>query len=284
MEIQSLKKNNRLGRGLDSLLGPSPRTEIRVLSLDIEKVFPNKSQPRKHFEKTSLDGLSQSIKNHGVLQPLLVQSKGDGYEIIAGERRWRAATQAGLHKIPVIVKNPKPKESSLWALLENIQRKDLNPLEEARAYKIILQERGIGQEELSKALGFPRSSLANSLRLLQLDPKVQKYLETQQISFSQAKEILSLKNPKEQREAAERCIKGKLTVRSLVKIYKKRVPSKKQKSLPLWISKSISHVEQIFSRKIKIDFSSKQKGKLSFIFNSEEDLRDLLDKLWRIKK
>ncbi len=284
MEIQSLKKNNRLGRGLDSLLGPVSRTEIRVLSLDIEKIIPNKKQPRKHFEKTELEGLSQSIKNGGVLQPILVQPRGNTYEIISGERRWRAATQAGLHKIPAIIKNPKPKEASLWALIENLQRSDLSPLEEARAYKMILQEQGVSQEELAKSLGISRSSLTNSLRLFQLDPKVQGYLEKGQISFSQAKEILSFKNPKEQRDLAERCIKESLTVRSLVKLQKKRSPSKKRKTLPIWISKSLHRLEQIFFRKVQIDISSKQRGKVSFVFNSEEELKDLLDKLGRVKK
>ncbi len=284
MEIQSLKKNDRLGRGLDSLLGPSSKTSLQVLLLGIEKIFPNQSQPRKKFEKADLEGLCQSIKNHGVLQPILVQAKGGSYEIIAGERRWRAATQAGLHKIPAIVKTPKPKEAPLWALLENLQRKDLNPLEEARAYKTLLQEQKLSQEELAKTLGLSRSSLTNSLRLLQLDQKVQEFLEQGQISFSQAKEILSFKDPKKQRELARQCIKGGLTVRSLVGLYKKTKTSKKQKLLPPWVSKSLSRLEQIFFRKVRLDFSSQQKGKLSFTFDSEEELKDLLSKLQEIRK
>jgi len=278
MEFQSLKKNSRLGRGLDSLLGPP--IELKALSLDIEKIHPNQHQPRRHFEAKDLEGLQESIKNHGVLQPILVQAKGEHYEIIAGERRWRAALKAGLHKIPAIVKNPTKQEAPLWALLENLQRKDLNPLEEAKAYKMILESQGIKQSDLAKTLGISRSALTNSLRLLKLDKQVQNHLEQGQISLSQAKELLSLKSLEQQRQLASKCIQKKLTVRSLVKIQKT-----KTQPLPYWVTQSLSRLEQIFFRKVQIKMPSNQKqGRLSFVFHSEEELKDLLKKLGETKK
>ena len=277
METQSVNKKTRLGRGLDSLLGPSISSHLQVLSLDIEKVAPNKKQPRKEFDKKSLEELSQSIKKQGLLQPILVQAKGENYEIIAGERRWRASLQAGMHKISAIVKSPNPGEAAIWALIENTQREDLNPIEEARAYEGVLKEQNLNQEKLAQMMGISRSSLANSLRLLHLDSKVQAHIETGKISFSQAKEILKEKDQQKQRKLAEQCIQNKLTVRSLVGLSRKKRPTKA--SIPFWVSKSLSRLEKIFSNRVQIDFSSRQKGKISFTFHSEEELKGLLNKL-----
>ncbi|MGI9548356.1 MAG: ParB/RepB/Spo0J family partition protein [Bdellovibrionales bacterium] len=277
METQSVNKKNRLGRGLDSLLGPSLSSEQQVLSLDIEKVFPNKKQPRKDFDKAGIEALSKTIKKEGVLSPILVQAKGENYEIIAGERRWRASLQAGMHKIPAIIKSPKAGEAPLWALIENLQREDLNPIEQARAYELILKEQGLNQEKLAQAVGVSRSSLTNSLRLLQLDPKVQEYIEVGKISFGQAKEILKEKNQQKQRKLAEQCTQNKLTVRSLAGLGRKKKPAKA--TIPFWVSKSLSRLEKIFSNRVQIDFSSRQKGKISFTFHSEEELKGLLNKL-----
>lgn len=274
------KGNNRLGRGLDSLLGPT-HSENKVLFLNVEKVFPNKNQPRKQFQKEDLEDLAQSIKNHGVLQPILVQEKTKGFEIIAGERRWRASLLAGLHKIPVIVKSPSAEQTALWSLLENLQRKDLNPIEEARAYREILEKQKINQEQLAQHLGQSRSSLANSLRLLQLDSEVQKYLESRKISFSQAKEILKVKSPAEQRALAKKCIQGSLTVRSLARqVQKKSKTDKHKSSQPSWMNQSLQHLEKKFSKKIQLELQKKGRGKLSFVFSSQEELKDLLDRLY----
>ena len=207
-------KKNRLGRGLDVLLG-SPKEGHQVLSLDIEKVYPNRAQPRKDFDKESLEELCASIKKNGVLQPILVQKLGDKYQIIAGERRWRAVCMAGLHKIPALVKTPDSGQKSVWALIENLQREDLNPMEKARAFKKIIDEENVSQEALAVSLGQSRSSLTNFLRLLQLDGEVQELVEAKKISFAQAREILSFKSPKKQREIAKACLKKNLTVRDI---------------------------------------------------------------------
>ena len=137
MEFQNLKKNDRLGQGLSALLGPAPRPGARILSIDIDKIRPAENQPRKRFEESALEELALSIKKHGVLQPILVKPAGEGYEIIAGERRWRAVGRAGLHKIPALIKAPEKNEDHFWTLAENLQREDLNPIETAaglRAY------------------------------------------------------------------------------------------------------------------------------------------------------
>ena len=264
-------KNRRLGRGLDALLGPSSGKN-EVLLLDIEKVFPDKNQPRKHFEKQALSELSQSIKENGVLQAILVKKEEKGYQIIAGERRWRAAGLAGLKKIPALLKTEvTKKESHLWALVENLQREDLNPMEQAQALKKILKETGESQESLAQNLGVSRSSLANSLRLLNLAPEVQRLVFEKKLSFSQARELLQFKDPKKQREMAQACLKKSLTVRKIT-------TKKREASLPFWMRKSLTEIEKSWNQPLKLNYA-KGKGSLSFSFKSEEELKKLLDQL-----
>ena len=268
-------KNNRLGRGLDVLLGPSKQGD-QVLLLDIEKIYPNKEQPRTAFDKEPLEELCASIKTNGVLQAILVQKIEGNYQIIAGERRWRAACMAGLHKIPAIVKKPDPSQISLWALIENIQREDLSPIEEARAFKKIMDEKNLNQEALAKNLGRSRSSLANSLRLLHLDKEVQELVEAKKISFAQARELLRFKSPKEQREMAKKCLQQSLTVKNIgLKAGEKRAKG----ILPFWAKKALSHLEREFSQRLNLSYS-KGKGRLVFSFQNEKELKELLDKLW----
>ena len=257
-----IDKNSRLGRGLDVLLGPS-KDEGQVLLLDVEKLYPDKNQPRKLFDKESLKRLSDSIKSNGLLQPILVQKVADQYQIIAGERRWRAACLAGQHKVPVILKKPAVHQSSLWALIENLQREDLNPIEEARAFKKVMESHKISQESLAKTLGRSRSSLANSLRLLQLDEEVQKLVETRKLSFAQARELLRFKSPKEQREMARACLRKSLTVKNL----SLKAGGKKSKDdPPFWAKKILSHLEREFSQKLHLNYS-KGRGRLAFFFS-----------------
>ena len=267
----SKTKGKRLGRGLDALLGPSS-SKNEVLLLDIEKVFPNKEQPRKHFEKQSLEELSQSIKENGVLQAILVKKKPEGYQIIAGERRWRAACLAGLKKIPALLKTEtSQKESHLWSLVENLQRENLNPIEQAQAFKKTLEETGVSQELLAQKLGVSRPSLANSLRLLNLDPEVQLLIREKKISFSQARELLSYKEAKKQREMAQACLKKSLTVRKITK-------KKSKSSAPFWLNKSLKEVEKRWNQSLKLQYSQ-GKGSLSFFFKNEKELNKLLDQL-----
>ena len=270
-------KNNRLGRGLDALLGPANKGLHPNLLLDIEKIQPNKKQPRTAFDKKSIEKLSASIKANGVLQPILVQKKGESYQIIAGERRWRAAGLAGLRKIPAIIREPKPEQKALWALIENMQREDLNPIETAKAFKKIMDENHFSQEVLAKKLGLARPSLTNSLRLLQLDQEVQQLVEDKKISFAQARELLRFKSPKEQREMARRAIKKSLTVKNLSS---KAAKKHSEKHLPFWAKKALSHLEKRFSQKLNLNYS-KGKGRLTFSFRSEAELKNLLNQLWK---
>ena len=229
----------------------------------MKKSIPNKEQPRKVFDKENLKELSASIKANGVLQPILVQKKEDHYQIIAGERRWRASCMAGLYKIPVIVRNPDHGQKSVWALIENIQREDLSPMEKARAFKKIIDEKRISQEALAASLGQARSSLANFLRLLQLDKEVQKLVETKKISFAQARELLRFKSPREQREMAKTCLKKSLTVKNIsLRVSKKNT----EKNLPFWARRALSHLEKQFSKKLRLDYSE-GKGRLVFFFS-----------------
>ena len=268
----SRRKPSRLGQGLDALLGPS-RKEERILFLDIENVRPDSTQPRRVFDPESLKELADSIKSQGLLQPILVRKRGEAYQIIAGERRWRAVCQAGLRQIPALVKNPDPTQNQLWTLMENIQREDLSPIEEARAFKEIMEQRNLTQEELSKQLGRSRSSVANTLRLLNLDPEVQRLLETKKIGFAQARELLSFASPAKQRAMAKKCLKKKWTVRAL-----HSSPASSSLNPPFWLKKALSSIEKHLScRKIRFSYSKKSKGRLVFSFHSERELKELLN-------
>ena len=277
MEFQERNKKDRLGRGLEALLGPSSESEEQILSLSIEKVTPDSNQPRQYFEKSSLEELSESIKTHGVLQPILVKARGENYEIIAGERRWRAAGIAGLHKIPAIVKKPKEKETRIWALLENLQREDLNPLEEARAYQALLEKEGFTVQALAELLAKPRSSLVNVLRLLNLDVQVQKMVGEGKLSFSLAKELLRVKTPFEQRRLAEKAIQENWTVRDLIKASSSK-SSKEKLPAPSWMKALVSQLEKRFSRRVSLSFK-KGAGKMTFHFRTKEELNEFVEKL-----
>ena len=277
MEFQNLEKNDRLGQGLESLLGPLSQKGERVLALDIEKIVPAKNQPRKHFEEKSLEELAQSIKKHGVLQPILVKSRGTNYEIIAGERRWRAAGRAGLHKIPALLKTPEGEEDHFWTLLENLQREDLNPLEEAKAYKLLLKSHNLNQQELADILGKPRSSLVNTLRLLKLAPSVQTWVAEGRLSMGLAKELLRVNSEKQQKRLAEKCLQNHWTVKDL---RKNLVPQEKASHTPLpsWTKGLVSRLEKRFSRRIHLSIK-KGKGQIVFYFKSEDELKKLAEKL-----
>ena len=265
------KDKDRLGRGLDFLLGPVD-SKNQILFLDIEKIHPNKEQPRKSFDKETLQGLAQSIQKNGILQAILVEKKGEGYQIIVGERRWRASCLAGLKKIPAILKaNVEKQDTALWALVENLQREDLNPIEQAHAFKKIMSETAWGQEVLAEKLGLARSSLANSLRLLNLDTEVQELVKEKKLSFSQARELLKFKDFKRQREMARLCLKKSLTVQKLK-------GTQKKSEQPFWIKKILSQLEKKFSQNLKLTYF-KGKGSLSFSFKSEAELKQVLNQL-----
>lgn len=272
--MQIKNKKNRLGRGLDVLLSNSNQ-EDRVLFLGIEKIQVNPKQPRKFFDEEALSELSASIKEHGILQPILVQELNNEYQIISGERRWRAACKAGMHTVPTIVKSPNASQVALWALIENLQREELNPIEEARAFKQILEEQNLSQQELAQNLGRSRSSVTNTLRLLQLDKQVQQLLETKKLAFAQARELLRFKSPEEQKRQAQACLKKNLTVKKL----SSRASKKQKTPLSFYEKQALIHLQQNFAQKVQLKLLNKS-GQLIFSFKNEEDMKQLFNKLW----
>src|SRR5438105_501413 len=209
-----------LGRGLQTLIpagNAAGRDEIEEVSLSL--VSPNPFQPRRTFDEAELEELASSVKTKGVLQPILVRRLGDGgYELIAGERRWRAAKLAGLKRIPAIIRPATDGEAMEMALIENLQRKDLNPMEAARAYQRLMKEFGLTQEAVSRTLGKERSSVANAIRLLGLQLDVQAWVETDQLSTGHAKVLLAVSDPDHQIRLGRRAVTEKLSVRDLERL------------------------------------------------------------------
>ena len=208
-----MNAKNALGRGLDALLretGPEPR---RVLEVEIHKLKPNTRQPRARFDTESLEDLARSIQSNGILQPILVRPSNGKYEIIAGERRWRAAQKAGLHRVPVLVREAADAQVLELALVENIQREDLNPVEEAHAYRVLIEDLDLSQEEVARRVGKERATVANTLRLLHLSQLALAALEAGQISTGHAKAILSHKKHEDQDALLAAILKRGLSVR-----------------------------------------------------------------------
>ncbi len=277
-----------LGKGLGALL---PSQEPRSSGLDqsiqmvpITQILANQFQPRKKFVQEDLESLAESIKQNGILQPILVRRKGDGvYELIAGERRLRAAKLASLSKGPVGIRNSKNDESTILALVENLQRKDLNPMEEAKAYSQLIKEFGLTQEKIAEKVGRERSSTANILRLVSLPSEIQRLIELEKITIGHAKVILGFGNSKMQITLANRIVRNQLSVRDAERLIKnnpsllKKVP-KKGKT----ISSPNSHtaVEEQLQKQLgtKVTIRSKRRGgELTVTYYSEEDLKRIVD-------
>ncbi len=277
-------KKKGLGRGLGALI-PSPepnKTENRpFLFVGIEEVRPNPLQPRKKVKEAAIEELAQSIKEKGIIQPLLVRKVGDGYELIAGERRWRAAQKAGLTEIPVLIREAEPTAQLELALIENIQRQNLNAMEEAEAYQRLIQEFNISQEDVARRVGKDRSSIANFLRLLKLSPGIQEKIAEGALSFGHAKCLLSLESALDQNKMAEEVVEKGLSVRELERMIQKkaRVPAKKGSPAPLiyeddWVK------DMVQKYKTRIKLKRKKKGGLLEIhFHSEEELIRIVDLL-----
>ncbi|MGN0299355.1 MAG: ParB/RepB/Spo0J family partition protein [Lachnospiraceae bacterium] len=254
----------------------------------IRKIEPNKNQPRKVFEDESLKELSESIRSYGVIQPIVVHSKGSGYEIIAGERRWRAARQAGLREIPVIIKDYSEQEAAEVALIENVQRENLNPIEEAQAYQKLIQEYGMTQEELAKKVGKSRSLISNAVRFLKLPDEVKSLLEKGQISEGHAKVLLSVSSPEKQQQLAEKIIEENWSVRQLERILKQEKENlkkniqdeleKKQNQKKMAMANQELYTELAekintkVGTKVTIARKTETKGKIEIDYYSLEDL------------
>ena len=232
-EVKALSKRPALGRGLGALIpGGSPFERKGVIQLGIEEIRPQRGQPRRHFDERNIEELAESIRSKGILLPLIVRRAESGYLIVAGERRWRAAQKAGLRELPVMVREVSEKEAFELALIENIQREDLNPVEEAEAYQRLIEEHGLTQEELASRVGKDRSTVANALRLLRLPEAIKQAIVAGQLSMGHARAMLALPEESDLRRAAEKVIAEQLSVRAVEalvqRLKSKRLPKQKR--------------------------------------------------------
>ena len=267
-----------LGKGLEALIPKAEHKEKGfVIEMDIESLTPNLFQPRKDFNKEKMEELKGSIKKHGIIQPIVVRKIANGYEIVAGERRLKAAKEIGLKKIPAIIKSINNEKSLEIALVENIQREDLNPVEQANAFKRLIDEFKLTQQELAEATGKSRALVTNTIRLLKLNPEIQKNISEGKISFGHAKLLLSIEDEEVQKAVCDRIIANDLSVRDTERLIKniEKVQKKQFKVKNITIER-FPEVEgklrDILGTKISILYDGK-KGNISIEFYSKEDLR-----------
>jgi len=276
-----------LGRGLEALFPGTSQTEREIIELKINEVEPNTEQPRRAFKEEALETLSESIKVHGIVQPIIVTKEGERYKIVAGERRWRAAKMANLKTIPAIIKEYAEKEILEVALIENIQRQDLNPIEEAEAFQRLIQEYKLKQEEVASTVGRSRSAVANSLRLLNLDSRVKEMVVSGVISEGHARVLLSIKNEDEQYKIAKEFEKDIISVRQAEKYLKKiTINNKPIKIIDTKIKDVVADVsnklKDKLGTKVHID-SGKNKGKIVIEYFSNQELDRLIELLLGLK-
>ena len=286
-----MASNKGLGRGLGALLGDFSEETLEPSAyreLPIYKVEPNPDQPRRDFDEEELQALADSISVHGVIQPLTVRELPSGYyQIIAGERRWRAARQAGLSEVPVVVIEADDKKAMELALIENLQRQDLNPVEEALGYQSLIDEYGLTQEETAARVGKSRPAVANALRLLSLCDEVLELLKTGAITAGHARAILTLKSEKKQLEAAKKIMALSLSVRqaeTLCKNMGKEPTPEKEVTFEVnYVAECEKSLSKHLGRGVKI-INGKRKGKFELEFYGEEDLQNLLHALMKLEK
>lgn len=287
-----MASNKGLGKGLGALLGDfseEPLEKSAYQLLPIYKVEPNPDQPRHDFDEEELQALADSIQIHGVIQPLTVRELPNGYyQIIAGERRWRAARLANLSEIPVVVMEADDKKAMELALIENLQRQDLNPVEEALGYQSLIEEYGLTQEDAAKRVGKSRPAVANSLRLLGLSPEVLEKLKSGELTAGHARAVLQLKSEKKQQEAAQKIAALGLSVRQaelLCKnMSKEPAPKKETETFAVdYVAECEKSLSKHLGRGVKI-VNGKRKGRFELEFYGQEDLQNLLDALMKIQK
>lgn len=286
-----------LGKGLDSMIPDKiqeakeiyadGQEEHKETVVDINKVEPNKGQPRKIFNEDALIDLAESIKQFGIIQPLIVQKRENHYAIIAGERRWRAAKLAGLKEIPVVIKDYTPQEVLEIALIENIQREDLNPIEEAMAYQNLIKEFKLKQDELAERVSKSRAAIANSMRLLKLDQRVQQMIIDDMITSGHARALISIDNMDEQYNVATQVFDLKLSVRETEKLVKKilegkdKPKAKKENGLSeqeIIILKNIEeNLKDIIGSKVSISKKQNNKGKIEIEYYSNDELERIIE-------
>lgn len=309
MEGQNMAVKKGLGKGLDSLIADKvstkqvTKTESQVklksehaadaVMMDITKVEPNREQPRQKFDEDALLELAESIKQFGVLQPLLVQEKDDYYEIIAGERRWRAAKLAGVKKIPVIIKKLTAQEIMEISLIENIQREDLNPIEEAMAYKRLLTEFNLKQDEVAERVSKSRTAVTNAMRLLKLNDKVQQMVIDEMLTTGHARALLGIDDQEKQYVLAQKIFDEKLSVRDTEKLVKSIQNEKKNRTNVLKEIdpklEAIYHdleeqMKGILGTKVSINHKDEEKGKVEIEYYSQDELNRIIDLLRTVQK
>ena len=295
-------KKNGLGKGLDSLIPnktvkeesasqqkvSKEKQEKNVGSgeilVKINEVEPNREQPRKEFDEDSLMELADSIRQFGILQPLLVQKKKDYYEIIAGERRWRAAKLAGIKDVPIIVKNYTDQEIVEISLIENIQRENLNPIEEAMAYKRLLEEFDLKQDEVAERVSKSRTAVTNSMRLLKLSERVQQMIVDDMISTGHARALLALDDEEQQYILANKIFDEKLSVRETEKLVKALKNPKKEVKVHMFVYYNLEeHLKNIIGTKVSVNPKANGKGKIEIEYYSEEELERIYDLIMSIQ-
>jgi ParB family chromosome partitioning protein len=273
-------KRMALGKGLGALLPELGQAEPKALFYcGIEEIIPSRSQPRKHFDESKIQELAESIKEKGILEPLIVRRTGQGYELIVGERRWRAAQKAGLKEVPVLIKEVEEREVLEISLIENLQREDLNPIEAAEAFKHLIEEFSISQEDLSKRLGKDRTTITNTLRLLKLPLEVRNQLLQNRITSGHARAILSLESKEKQKELCALIIKKGLSVREaevIVKRWSERpkksiTPIRKRGDLESQLSSLQDSLRKYLGTKVLITQKEKR-GKIEIEYYSHDDL------------
>ena len=298
-------KRNGLGKGLDSLIPNKTEKTVKTekkpeqkneesqnssgeILVKINQVEPNREQPRKEFDEDSLMELADSIKQFGILQPLLVQPRKDYYEIIAGERRWRAAKIAGIKEVPIIIRDYTDQEIVEISLIENIQRENLNPIEEAMAYKRLLEEFHLKQDEVAERVSKSRTAVTNSMRLLKLSPRVQQMIVDDMISTGHARALLAIDDEEQQYQLANRIFDEKLSVRETEKLVKAlknpKKEVKKQKAEHTFVYDNIEEqMKNIIGTKVSVNPKANGKGKIEIEYYSEEELERIYDLIMTIR-
>jgi ParB family chromosome partitioning protein len=276
----------KLGRGLGALISEnSTENEEKLVTIDIDQVKPNKNQPRKQFDQEKMAELMNSIDQYGIIQPIVVRSVVNGYEIIAGERRWRAAKNLKINNVPVVIRKADDVTVAKLALIENIQREDLNEIEEANAYQQLISNYSLTQSELSEIIGKSRSYIANLLRLLNLEEEIQRELINSEISNGHARALLSLDDKDERLQVLEKIIKYNYSVRKTEKVIKNIKNSKNSKKKEVKSKKSPevirfeNNLAEKYNTKVSINHNSNYKGKIEIEYYNLDDLNRIIEQL-----
>lgn len=298
-----MAKKSGLGKGLDSLIPPTKNYDLKAdkmvgdddgspsegwIKVKLSKIEPDRNQPRKNFKEDELNELAESIKNLGLIEPIVVQKRKDGYEIVTGERRWRAAKIAGLTEIPVVVREYSEEEKVLVQLVENIQRESLDPIEEAMTYKRFLTEFNLKQDELAEKIGKNRTTITNSMRLLNLDERVQKMITDEIISAGHARPLLAIEDKDKQFELANKILDEELSVRETEKLIKSLKKPKKEKkqteeALQLIYRKYEDELREALGAKVEIVAKDNEKGRIEIEYYSQDEFENLVSMLKKSK-